>query len=119
MINEMNKIDQDNQEQEPKKDSYIITSLRDACQVLDVMMREMTPDKYHSSKELAELLPGYTSNKIYRILKTFESMGWVEKEPSQPRYKIGHPLLYLSHKYMQKLHQEHLKIVQEVNRFNI
>ena len=97
--------------------SYIIESLRDSCEVLNFMMRDLSPHQYYSVTELAKEFPEFTQNKIYRILQTYLSIGWVEKEPLKGKaFKVGHELMYLSHRYLNKLHEEQLKIQDEVNR---
>lgn len=99
-------------------ENYIIQSLRDSIKVLDHMMQDLSPNRYYTVTELAEMFPKFTANKIFRILKTFLSLGWVEAEQIKGKsFKIGHSLLYLSHRYLNKLHEEHLKIQDEVNSF--
>ena len=98
--------------------SYIIDSLKDSCEVLQFMMEDLSPHRYYAVSELADKFPKFSANKIYRILQTFLSIGWVEKEPVKGKsFKVGHPLMYLSHRYLNKLHEEHLKIQDEVNSF--
>ncbi len=100
-------------------DAYIISSLRDAALVLQKMMQDLSPNRYYTISELADLFPQFTQNKIYRIIKTFESIGWVEADAQGKGYKIGHELLYLSDRYFRKLHEMHLWIKQEINSFNV
>ncbi len=99
--------------------SYIIDSLIDSCSVIKKMMEDLSPSKYYTVAELSKLCPEFTDNKIYRVIKSFESIGWIEKHPQQKAYKVGHDLLYLSHNYFRKLEKEHMKIVDEINGFRV
>lgn len=99
--------------------SYIIESLVGSLAVLKAMMEDLSPRQYYTVAELAERFPEFSNNKVYRIIKTFESVGWVEKHPTSKSYKIGHDLLYLSHRYFQKLHEEVLFYKTEINSFNV
>lgn len=101
-----------------KNSAYIIDSMLDACAVLKVMMQDLSPSRYYKTSELAKMFPQFTDNKIYRILKTFEQAGFVEKSPNErAAFKIGHDLLYLSHRYLNRLYEEHEKIRNEINSF--
>ncbi len=96
--------------------SYIIESLRDSCEVLNFMMADLSPHQYYSVTELSKAFPNFTQNKIYRILQTYLSIGWVEKDAKKGKsFKVGHELMYLSHRYLNKLREEQLKIQDEVN----
>lgn len=96
--------------------TYIIESLKDSCEVLQFMMQDLSPHRYYSVSELTILFPKFSQNKIFRILQTYLSIGWVEKDPQKGKtFKIGHELMYLSHRYLNKLQEEHLKIQDEVN----
>jgi DNA-binding IclR family transcriptional regulator len=99
--------------------NYLIDSLVDACSVLKKMMEDLSPSKYYTISELSKLFDGLSDNKIYRIIKSFEHINWVEKHPQQKAYKVGHDLLYLSHNYFRKLEKEHMKIVDEINGFRV
>lgn len=102
-----------------KTNSYTIDSLIDSCSVLKKMMEDLSPSKFYTVTELSALLPEFTDNKIYRVIKSFESIGWIEKHPQQKAYKVGHDLLYLSHKYFRQLEKEHFKIQDEINSFSV
>ncbi len=100
-----------------EKSSYLIDTIIDGATVLKMMMEELSPHRYYTLAELNKRLTQFSENKIYRIIKTLEHIGWVEKHPQQSAYKIGHDLLYLSHRYMRTLEQEHMRIRQEINSF--
>jgi len=100
-------------------ESYIVESLRDGIAVLGKMMEVLAPDKYLTLAEINEYFPEYTGNKIYRIIMTCYSLGWIDKHPSRKAYRVGDPLLYLSHRYMKKLYREHEKITHEVGKFRL
>lgn len=99
--------------------SYIIETLRDGIVIMNCFMEELSPRNYLSVADLAAKFPEFSSNKIFRTIRTLESLGWLEKHPHKKSYKVGHPLLYLSHRYFQKLNEEMLYIKTEVNSFNV
>ncbi len=107
------------EEKDERGASYLIASVIDSCKVIEVMMRELSPHRYYTVTELNKLLPDYSENKVYRVIKTFEHLGWIEKHPTQKGYKIGHDLLYLSHRYFRTLENEHERIRQEINSFGV
>lgn len=99
-------------------DKYIIESVSNALNVLKFFMQNLSPARYYSLTELKKEMPEM-GDKLFRYLKTLQAAGFIETDQGGKKYKIGHELLYLSHRYMQALAKEHDKIRQEVNQFTV
>ena len=103
-----------------KENRYIITALEDGLIVLRTMMENMSPYHSYSIADLGSKLRHINQNKLFRIIKTLMKHGFVEQDNEhKKRYRIGHPLLYLSHKYFRAIEREQNRIRNEVNSFKI
>jgi len=99
---------------------YIIESLRDGIDVLQIMTDRMIPFDGLTLKEMTKLVQDHgmdaSENKVFRILQTLASRGWVEIRQDK-KYAVGQPLLQLSYRYVKTLYDQHEKIKMEINRF--
>lgn len=103
-----------------RAEKYIITALEDGLIVIREMMDNLSPYHSYSIAELAQKCTSVSQNKLFRIIKTLEKHGFVEVDTAQrKRYRIGHSLLYLSHRYFRALEREHQRIKQEINSFKV
>lgn len=103
-----------------EENAYIIESLRDGIDLLQIMMDRMVPFDGLTLKEITQICQEhgleFSENKVFRILQTLVNRGWVDN-PGYKKYTVGQPLIQLSYRYMKSLHDQHEKIRMEINQF--
>lgn len=95
---------------------YLNQALLDGLLVFEKFLTELSPFVTYSLSELSEQL-GYDYNKLMRIVKTLQHVGYVDVDASGKRYAISRKILELPLRYIRALHDEHLKIKTALDTF--
>lgn len=82
-----------------EKESYSIHSVENALDLLEALCEE--PDDFRIS-HLSEKL-GMNKTSVFRLLATFENRGYVEREESTGKYRLGLSIYEISQKFLTRM----------------
>ncbi len=81
------------------KDSYSIQSVENALNVLEALCDEEGGVRIsHLSEKL-----GMNKTSVFRLLATFENRGYVEREPSSGKYRLGLAAYEMGQKFLSRM----------------
>jgi len=82
-----------------EKDSYSIHSVENALDLLEVLCEES--DEFRISHLSEKLNMNKTS--VFRLLATFENRGYVERDESSGKYRLGLAIYEISQKFLSRM----------------
>jgi ribonuclease P protein component len=82
-----------------EKDSYSIHSVENALDLLEVLSEEA--DEFRISHLSEKLNMNKTS--VFRLLATFENRGYVEREETSGKYRLGLSIYEISQKFLSRM----------------